>query len=376
MKRLLAFIVLVCMAVSSACAAPYVNQSTGICAADEVDISRVTLENGRLTGEIGLPQEAGNVRLLIDCMLPESFGENQQQKLTVSFQEVTKDMLQTAIESIGQSTEGGELRQFVTDPLNRMAKFEAEKELCYARVIPKDCAGHAKETEMNAARQTLRNLAAALNVRLSEDFLSAQRNTFADLNQIHPGESSASEQLIAYGERSFLHQEQTYGGRSGADDITLLRGMYEIEGLPVMNQRYWLQGGDGFGASSELLAAVNDEGTLVMAEAWGVPAVEKQKSLPIPERDWQTFLKEWVAQTYWPSSQLDAYTENSRLYGEVVHYGAYEVITRIAPCWVGREKFTLEPGWYGIVEKRLLSDDKAVSQTLHCVSAIDMAKVF
>lgn len=374
MKRLITLILLFGILCSCACAEPYTSVNPRLCAAEEVDVSGVTLANGRLTGEIGLPESAGDVRLLIDCPLPENFSQEQRQKLTVSYQKITSDMLAQAIASIGQHTEGGELRHFISDPLNCMAQFELEKNLSYASVIPAEGGSHEKE--MEKAKQLLRELANSLNVQLNEDFLSAQRNTFDDLNRITPGETSASPELMEHNRKSFLYQEQKYGGRSGEDEITLLRAMYELNGLPVMNQRYWMQKGVAYGASSEILAAVNDSGQLVQAGVWGVPAVENQEALDIPQKDWQTFLREWVSAVYWPSSQLTETVEYSQTYGEVIHYGSYEVITRIAPCWVGRDKYTLEPGWYGIIEQRLLSDDSAVYERLQYLSAVDFARVF
>lgn len=374
MKRLITLILLFCMLCSCACAEPYTSANPRLCAAEEVDVSGITLANGRLTGEIILPESAGDVRLLIDCPLPEDFSQEQRQKLTVSYRKITSDMLAQAMASIGQSTAGGEIRHFISDPLNCMAQFELEKNLSYASVIPAKSNGHGKE--MGNAKQTLRELANALNVQLNEDFLSAQRNTFDDLNRINPGETSASPELIERNRKSFLHQEQKYGGRSGEDDITLLRAMYELHGLPVMNQRYWMQKGDAYGASSEIMAAVNDDGQLVQAGVWGVPTVEKEEALNIPQRDWQSFLREWVAAAYCPASMLTETVEHSQMFGEVIHYGSYEVITRLAPCWVGREPNTLEPGWYGMIEQRLLSDDSAVYERLQYVSAVDFARVF
>ena len=374
MKRMTCLILLICMLVSCACAEPYISANPRLCVAEEVDVSGVTLANGRLTGEIGLPKSAGDLHLLIDCPLPEEFLQEQQQRLTVSYRKITSGMLAQAMASIGQSAEGGELRQFISDPLTRMVQFELEKELSYASVIPVKGSGH--EEKMESAKQTLRELAKALDVQLSEDFLSAQRNTFDDLNRINPGETSASPELMERNRKSFLYQEQKYGGRSGEDEITLLRAMYELNGLPVMNQRYWMKKGEAYGASSEMMAAVNDSGRLVQAGVWGVPAVEKQEALDIPKRDWQSFLREWVAAAYWPSSQLAETVEQSQIFGEVIHYGSYEVITRLAPCWVGREKNTLEPGWYGIIEQRLLSDDSVIYERLQYTSAVDFARVF
>ena len=375
MKRMTALL-LACLLLSCACAEPYASAMPRVCTAIEVDVSGVKLENGRLTGEVRLPEKAGQIRLLIDCPLPEAFSADQQQKLTVSFRKITREMLAEAMASIGHPTSGGELRQFISDPLSPMAVFELEKALSYAPVIPQDTAGHAKPAEMENAAQILRQLAGALDIPLSESFFSMRRNTFEDLSRIHPGESSASAQLIGRNERSFAAQEKKYGNRSGGDEITLLRAMTELYGLPVMNQRYWRKGGETFGASSEVLAAVHDDGRLVMAEVWGVPVVEKTQDMPVPETDWQTLLKNWISACYHPMSQLNEYEENSDLFGTVIHYGTYEVITRIAPCWVGREKYTLEPGWYGVVEKRLLNGEAAVYESLHCAAAEDMERVF
>lgn len=375
MKRMTCLILLMCMLVSCAYAEPYTSEIPRICTPEEVDVSRVRLENGRLVGEIVLPEGVGKLRLLVDCPLPEAFPQEKRQRLTVSFRKVTKKQLKEAITAIGQSGTGGEFRQFISDPLTSMAAFELEKHLSYASVIPVETHGHAKQIEMEKAKQILRELAATLDVSISETFLSAQRNTFEALNRINPGESSAASELIERNERHFLAQEKKFG-RHGEDTITLLRAMYELDGLPVMNQRYWRQGGDAFGASSEMLAAVHDDGRLVLAQVRGVPVVEKNEPVETITLNWQDFLREWVSAAYWPTCQLEEYVENSDLFGEVIHYGGYEVITCIAPCWVGREAFTLEPGWYGVTQQRLLKDDSLVYEHMQYVSAVDFARVF
>ena len=74
-----------------------------LCSPEEVDVSGVQEINGRLVGEIALPESAGHIRLMVDCPVPEPFTAQQQAVLTVRYQEVTKGDLSAAIEAAGQS---------------------------------------------------------------------------------------------------------------------------------------------------------------------------------------------------------------------------------------------------------------------------------
>ena len=44
-----------------------------LCSPEEVDVSGVQEINGRLVGEIALPESAGHIRLMVDCPVPEPF---------------------------------------------------------------------------------------------------------------------------------------------------------------------------------------------------------------------------------------------------------------------------------------------------------------
>lgn len=367
MKRLLALFLCALLLCASASAAVYEAEPMTLLTPEDVDLSDVQEVDGRLVGEIRLPASMGNVRLLLDCPLPEPLTETRQ--LTVAYRKITKKELEKAVKSIGQSTKGAELHQFVSDPLTRMVSFEVERNLSTPPYLPQPDTVESPETER--AREIMRALAAALDVSLCEELIAWKRNV---PYQGNPAASTLVEKIREENQRQFLEAERK-SGRDGTDDITLLHAMYELEGLPVMFQYYWSDGRDAYGASSELYAAVNDEGRLVQASLWGVPVIQDAQTIRLPQRDWQTLVREWVAACYWTNSHLDDVTQESELYGEITDFGTYDVITRLAPCWVGREKYRLEPGWYGVIEHRVLSDHSLDLQSLAYASAVDMRRV-
>lgn len=367
MKRLLTLFLCALLLCASASAAVYEAEPMTLLTPEDIDLSDVREVDGRLVGEIHLPASVGNVRLMLDCPLPEPLTETRQ--LKVAYRKITKKELEKAVKSIGQSTKGAELRQFVSDPLTRMVSFEVEHGLSTPPYLPQPDAVESPETER--AKEITRALADALDVSLSEELIAWKRNV---PYQGNPAASTLVEKIREENRREFVAVERKCG-RDGTDDITLLHAMYELEGLPVMYQYYWSDGRDAYGASSELYAAVNDEGRLVQASLWGVPVIQDAQTISLPQRGWQTLVREWVAACYWTASHLDDVTQESELYGEITDFGTYEVITRLAPCWVGREKYRLEPGWYGVIQQRVLSDHSLDSQTLAYASAVDMRRV-
>lgn len=352
------------------------------CAPEDVDLSQVREENGRLVGEILLPANpiSGDhkARLLIDCPVPVSFPRAQQQKLSVEYKKVTKDMLKEAIEAIGQSTEGGELYQFVSDPLTRHVSFEKEHNLSdgfYSRETTNDVSNHPKRDELLAARNMLSALLEALGAQASEDFLPVRRNTVDENLCYSLTHSSYAMELYEHNQKSFLRNE-TKEGRDGTDTISFAQAWYALDGLPVMYQYYWKQGSDRYGACSSASIAVEDGGALIQARVEGIPVVKRAEPLVVPERSWQEFIRLWVANAYWPASCREDITYEDDLFGEVTNYATYEVLTTIEPCWVGREKFCLEPGWYTRTEHRVAKDDSLDHTSLSYVAATDMESIY
>ena len=319
-----------------------------LCSPEEVDVSGVQEINGRLVGEIALPESAGHIRLMVDCPVPEPFTAQQQAVLTVRYQEVTKGDLSAAIEAAGQSVKGGKLEQYYNDdPLNRHVSFSRDGEDCNFSVyerFARDLAGHPYQREMEASVALAREVMERLGAEISEDFLYARRNTVPEKLA---GTFSLTSNSCAPELYSLIEKEHALNG--GADDKTLVHGCYELLGLPVMDQCYWEEGGDRY--------VVRDDGTLAALAVEGMPVVEEAESMVLPRRTWQETLQLWAANAFWPMSALDEAVEKNTLYGDIVHYPSYQVLTDLRPCWVGREAYRLEPGWCYRTETRVVSDD-------------------
>ena len=58
-----------------------------LCSPEEVDVSGVQEINGRLVGEIALPESAGHIRLMVDCPVSRAFLRHSSRPvLTVRYQ--------------------------------------------------------------------------------------------------------------------------------------------------------------------------------------------------------------------------------------------------------------------------------------------------
>ncbi len=345
-----------------------------LCSPEEVDVSDVQEINGRLVGEIVLPESAGHIRLMVDCPVPEPFTAQQQAVLTVRYQKVTKDDLSAAIEAAGQSVKGGKLEQYYhDDPLNRHVSFSWDGEDCNFSVyerFARDLAGHPNLREMEASVALARELMERLGAGISEDFLYARRNTVPEKLA---GTFSLTGNSCAPELYSLIEQEHARNG--GADDKTLVRGCYELLGLPVMDQYYWEDGGDRYGAKSGFACVVRDDGPLAALAVEGMPVVEEAEPMALPQRTWQETLQLWAANAFWPMSTLDEAVEKNTLYGDIVHYPSYEVLTDLRPCWVGREAYRLEPGWCYRTETRVVSDDSLDAIGFGYCAVSDMRRV-
>lgn len=145
-----------------------------------------------------------------------------------------------------------------------------------------------------------RELMERLGAGISEDFLYARRNTVPEKLA---GTFSLTSNSCAPKLYSLIEKEHALNG--GADDKTLVRGCYELLGLPVMDQYYWEDGSDRYGAKSDFACVVRDDGTLAALTVEGMPVVEEAEPMALPQRTWQETLQLWAANAFWPMSTLD-----------------------------------------------------------------------
>ena len=134
--------------------------------------------------------------------------------------------------------------------------------------------------------------------------------------------------------------------------FTMVRGLYELYGLPVMDQFYYRKEDDWIGAASEFRAAVRDDGSIRFVEITGLPQVTCTEPMELAAFDWQALLKQAVANL----CATNACPEDEQL-EDAVLYAGYSVITDLKPCWVGLTADTLVPGWYCVTEQRVAKDD-------------------
>lgn len=139
----------------------------------------------------------------------------------------------------------------------------------------------------------------------------------------------------------------------------MAKGLYELRGLPVMDQYYWRDGSDWIVAQSGFQAAVRDDGALRYMQIDGLPVVDSAEPLELLDFDWRTLLKQAVVKLYGTNAiGEDLEMEASEFEPEPrAIYARYSVITELKPCWVGMTADTLVPGWYLVSEDRVVKDD-------------------
>lgn len=346
MKRML----LVCLAVALFCVLPARAEDNPLwCGPEEVDVSSVLEENGRLVGEIGIPQgEKDPYVLRIDCPLPKTFTEKQQAKLHVSYRDIGTKDLQNAMKTIGQTADADQMQGYKDGWANRWLRYSAKKtEEGYSFFQPYLMPGW-QNPDAAPAMEKLTALAGQLDISLDLGTMVAARNRAEDCLAY----CSASQNSSGWYQEIY----QSYGKMQG--DVFLLNARYRLYGMPVQPQFSWKAGNDGYAASSHMECAVGADGTLLEAEISGVPVVENTEPIALPKRSWQEIVKLCVSQGYWPNSTArDIQVENDPLYGSYTVYAAYDTITAIEPCWIGREKQRLEPGWSFRGVSRVMKDN-------------------
>lgn len=374
MKRLLALILALLMGLSALPALAELYDGNGDliwCSPEKVDLSQVREENGRLVGEILIPERDGQPHVLkIDCPVPTDFTEEQQVKLHVSYRNITKKELAAAMKALGQKASADHMGQYRSGWATRCLWYRAgggERNgagFSYPRVMP----GYQNREGLRAI-DTLNLLGESLNLPLDKASISAARNTPEDFLRFY----SPSERSSGWYENEYQRLTEMLDRQ----DITLLEAVYQLYDLPVMRQFAWKEKNEVFGETSAMECVIGDDGTLLDLSIYSVPNVESSEPITLPDTDWQELLRQFVSQCYWPNQTAVDVQHTEAIYPEpYTVFAGYDVITSIQPCWIGQEKQTLEPGWNVTYLRCVMKDDSISGWCQKSMTAADLKKAY
>ena len=378
MKRLLVIVLALLMGLAALPALAELYDENGDliwCTPEDVDLSLVREENGRLVGEILIPESDGQPHVLkIDCPVPQAFTEEQQVKLHVSYRNITKKDLAEAMKALGQKISTDHMGQYRSGWATRCLWYRAgggERNgagFSYPRVMP-GYQNQDRPNEIAQAMEHLKKLAEALNLPLDGSSLSAARNVPEDFLRFYSPSQYSSEW--------YENQYQRLTNLLDREDITLLEAGYQLYGLPVMRQFAWKEKNEVFGETSAMECIFRDDGTLLDLSIYSVPDVESSESITLPDTDWQELLRQLVSQCYWPNqTTVDALITDSLHPEPYTVFAGYDVITSIQPCWIGQEKQTLEPGWNMTYVRYIMKDDSISGFCEKSMTAAELKKAY
>lgn len=275
------------------------------CKPEEVDLTNVREENGRLIGVLRLPQgiyPEGEVR--VDCPIPEPFPAEQAQTLHVAYKPIGKSRLAAAMKAVGQSTKGGVLEQWsdadqfsVSYSLwggNAEPMSYASDRLRDATFLDDPSCADTYSQAKDLARALLTQLgAAAYEPLLHASRYDAEHSVSAERFACY----SHGEALYQRALESFYRSAKRYAHTEGG--LTMVSGLYELYGLPVMYEYSWRDGQYRMGASSDFHAIVSDDGQVRLFSMCGLPTVESAEPLILPTYSWQEMLARIAAVGLW-----------------------------------------------------------------------------
>lgn len=334
------------------------------CRPEEVDLSDVRKVNGRLVGEILIPGSKGQIR--IDCALPEPFPAEQAQRLHVKYKDVGKKTLEAAMAASGQSTKAGKLRQW-----SDANQFTVSYSLWENNTEPSNyvynplmgasyCDDPACAITYSQAKETVQALLDQLGAATYAPLLHANRYDEAHclpdgyLTEYSHGDTLRSDAMERFRKnaRKMKHIEP---------GLTMVSGMFELYGLPVMYEYSWTEDGSRIGAESEFRAIVSDDGEVRMFQLSGLPTVKSAEQLTLPAYTWREMIAR-VASGWWLGNAHSLDEEILDFDAQpYTCYATYNVITEINPCWVGYERNQLVPGYYMVVEERTVKDNQLIA---------------
>ena len=355
-------------------------EGTARYASEEIDLSGVREIDGRLVGEVPLPAFS-KLPLKIDCAIPAAFTEEQSALLTVEYPKITKQQLQKTLKALGivADEKKGTFGQFLHNP-ERIVWYEqgdfrhiASSSMVCHRSAEYFLSEDLHTTALTAAKETTARIINALGGVAYKPLLQAEYYGEHLVWPFSTTGSTTDEKLKALACRTFHENKEKYG--PNGDDVYTVYGLYEVLGLPVINQATYRSGGDQFAYAQDFSGIFKESGELLGFEINCLPVIKSKDSLPLPERSWEELLRLWISHCYTDGYSLaEDETFQDDVFGEVTYYASYCTLTELQPCWITTEKYQLEPGFNAVIEVRIRKDDSLASVWTHYTDALTLTK--
>lgn len=269
-----------------------------VCAREDVDLSEVVETDGHLTGMLRWTNKSGRVlELQMDCRVP-FFTEEQAVNMAFWPRTLSVKELSDALTKAGADVSAGSI-----DPLY----------------------GDAESTEAfwRVEGQVFHSLSKPRSLR------SASRIDDPALDGAKAPVLSAMEALGIPVYRDLLHAVST-------EDGVVMHGLYEVNGLPVMKEYYYMDGNAKICLSAEYAAAVKD-GRLTALGVYSPLEITGKEPANVAELTWQELLIEM--------------TIRGMLANNSISLNGYAVLTDLTPCYMGVD-WKLVPAYAVAIEVR------------------------
>lgn len=333
---------------------------------EDVDVSGVREENGRLVGVVKLPavDKYGRpaAELRVDCPMPTDFTAEQRVMLHVRYKKLSKQDVCDALKALGQKASIDDM-WYYNNADQSTVDFTSEQDIdgcCYwgqfcdvSRSDDPACAD-----EYAQAKDTVRKLVESLGGAACERLLHANRSDSAHAYRYSDTATSEGDKGRKSWEESFAKSEADKGRTD--EPYTTVIGLYELLGLPMTDQYYWKDDGDWMGASCGYQAVVRDDGAVCYLQINSVPEIVSAEPVELPAFDWRALLKHAAAYLSISNATSTEQSYTNRDGENCVAYPSYGIITDLKPCWVSKERGVFVPGWYCVTEERVMKDDSVI----------------
>ena len=359
--------------------------------AEDVDLTTIQEDAGRLTGNLKILRfRDKNQVLKVDCPLPQAFTQEQLSAITVEFERFEKDSLLAAMEKAdGISKSGLKVRWDMNFNTNLLYVEDGAPEKIWPNFIDDPLAASTLGTpaEKPGDQARAKDIAIAFAKELGFDPYVQGMN----VDRVYTSVPRGLELTVSgYEERFFKNkrssnrdlQELGYKSLEESDlNYTVISLLPTLRGLSVARSYAWplndrKEHGATVGGTTQFDVMVKDGGGIGFLKLGDLPREISATPLSMAPISWQDAMKEWMA-TYYvddtttidilydaslPGNTRDAFTE----------YATYRVLTEIKPVYVSMSKMIYTPGWCFVVEERLSKDDTLVNADTYILDMVTL----